>query len=373
MLSPTVQAPAKTDDRSAGSVRFVNDAASDFDRFTRAPSTSRKRWMRRHYYRQRVYSPYFDQRSRWFRRGWVYRDLYAIYKGSVLARRRPEWILRDEHGRRLYIPFDCNGSSCPQYAGDIGNPAFRRYWIRRARRALDDGSYAGLHVDDVNMALRVGNRDGEAVPPVDQRNGRPMTLTAWRRLVARFVTQIRSAFPHHEISHNPIWFVSDDRWVRQAYDAADWINLEQGVTDDGLTEGDGRFGLETFLAHVDRLHELGKHVVFDSYAGTRASAEYNLAAYLLVNGKSDGIRTEYRHTPRGWWASAYDLALGAADGPRYEWNGLLRRDFKRGYVLVNQPDRPAATVTTEGAVDLDRKPRSTVSLPGASGIVLLNR
>jgi len=372
-LSSSASAAAPIDWSGDGRVRFVNDAASDFDRYTRAPSPARKRWMRRHYYRQRVYSSYFDRRSRWYRRGWAYRDLHAIYRGSELARRHPEWILRDDRGRRLYIDFDCSGGSCPQYAGDVGDPAFRRHWIRGARRALTRGDYAGLHVDDVNMSMRVSDGDGEAVAPRDRRTGRPMTLQAWRRYVAEFTERIRAAFPRHEISHNPIWFVEQDEAVRRADAAADWINLERGVNDDGITDGDGRFGFETFLAHVDDLHALGRHVVFDSYAGERASAEYNLAAYLLVNQGRDAIRTEYRHTPRGWWSAAYDLDLGPSRGPRYEWLGLIRRDFERGYALVNQPDRPPIAVPTPGVADLDGRPREATTLDGASGVVLLNR
>lgn len=161
--------------------------------------------------------------------------------------------------------------------------------------------------------------------------------------------------------------------MRRANMSADWINLERGVNDDGLTDGDGRYGFETFLAHVDRLHAQGRHVVFDSYAGRRAPAEYNLASYLLVNQGNDGIRTQYRHTPKGWWSAAYDLDLGPATGPRYEWQGLLRRDFARGYVLVNQPDRPPLTVPTPDTEDLDGRPRESTTLAGASGVVLLNR
>jgi hypothetical protein len=369
--SATAAAPVNWD--GAGRVRFVNDAASDFDRFTRNPPPARKRFMRRHYYRQRVYSPYFDRRTRWYRRGWFYRDLYAIYRGSRLARSHPEWILRDGRGRPLYIPFDCDGGSCTQYAGDVGDPRFRAYWIRRARANFARGRYAGLHVDDVNMALRVGDGDGEPVAPIDRRSGQPMTLADWRRYVAEFTERIRAAFPRREISHNPIWFVTEDASVRRANAAADWINLERGVNDEGITDGDGRYGLETFLAHVDRLHALGRHVVFDSYSGARGPAEYNLAAYLLVNGERDLIRTEYRHTPRGWWRAAWDLDLGAPRGPRYEWNGLLRRDFALGYVLVNQPDRDPVTVATPDVVGLGGVPREQTTLGDAEGVVLLRR
>src|SRR4051794_35681930 len=105
---------------AAGQVRFVKIARPDFNHFTRGHRFTG--WIRRHFWRMMTYSPYFDSRARAYREAWVYRDLYAIYPGSALARRHPEWILRDETGRPLYIPFECNGGSCPQYAGDLGSP-----------------------------------------------------------------------------------------------------------------------------------------------------------------------------------------------------------------------------------------------------------
>ena len=75
--------------------------------------------------RMLVFSPYFDSRLSWYPNGWVYKDLYAIGVGSSMASAHPDWILRDSAGQALYIPFACSGGTCPQYAGDVGSPAFR--------------------------------------------------------------------------------------------------------------------------------------------------------------------------------------------------------------------------------------------------------
>jgi hypothetical protein len=354
-----------------GDVRFVKDASSDFDSYTSNPSAAQAQWMRDHFHRSKVYASYFDSRTSWYPSGWSYRDLYAIYKGSSTAIQHPEWILKDGQGRNLYIPYGCGSGSCPQFAGDVGSPSFRANWIDNMRQRLNAGNYKGIYIDDVNMRFRVGDGDGDSADPIDPRTGQVMSFTTWRRYVAEFVEQIRAAFPSHEIVHNAIWYADqNDQYVKRAHQAADYVDLERGVTDDGITGGGGTWGYETYLGYVDKLHALGKSVVFDSYAEDRAEAEYNVASYLLVNESRDGVGTSYRNTPDDWWGAAYDLDLGAAKGRRYEWNGLLRRDFDGGYVLVNQPDASTKTVATPGAVNLDGAAQPTTTLGEATGVVL---
>ena len=369
MLSVTASAAAASPEN--GKVRFVKEAKTDFDRYTRSPSAGQADWMRRHFFRQKAYAPYFDSRLDWYPNGWAYKDLYAIYVDEALAERHPNWILRDNAGRKLYIPWGCKGGSCPQYAADIGNPAFRAHWMAQARETMG-ADYKGLFVDDVNMELRVGNGQGEEVAPVDPRSGNKMSPATWRRYTAEFVEQIRAGFPDVEVAHNPIWFAGHkDKYVRRALMATDYVNLERGVNDKGLTRGGGEFGYETLLAHVDWLHRRGKAVIFDSYTADRTGAEYNLASYFLVNGARDGFRTEYRSVPDDWW-SGYDVDLGAAKGPRYEWRGLLRRDFERGYALVNQPGSRARTVAVAaGSRGPDGARRDSVRLGAAQGAVVL--
>ena len=88
--------------------------------------------MREHFWRQKTYAPYFDARTSWYPNAWTYKDLYAIYvdgRGEVKPDQHDDWILKDAQGKRLYIPYNCHDGSCSQYAGDIGNPAFRAQWI----------------------------------------------------------------------------------------------------------------------------------------------------------------------------------------------------------------------------------------------------
>ena len=102
------------------------------DTYTNFPSSSMVSWFNAHFFRMGVYSPYFDTRTSWYSHGLVYKDLYGIPVGSTMASQHPEWILHDQGGHKLYIPWGCSNGSCPQYAADIANPSFRAQWISDA-------------------------------------------------------------------------------------------------------------------------------------------------------------------------------------------------------------------------------------------------
>lgn len=356
----------------AGAVKIARAAESDFDGHTLNPTPDAQAFMRERFWRMRTYSPYFDQRLAWYPNAWTYRDIYAVYRDSDLAAQHPEWILRDGAGNELYIPFACGGGSCTQYAGDIGDPAFRAHWIARAKAQA--GAYRGLFVDDVNLEPRVSDGHGEHRMPFDERTGRTMTEADWRRYMAEFTEQIRAAMPDKEIVHNALWFVGhDDASVRRQLEAATHLEIERGVNDPGLTGGSGPFGYETLLRHIDWLHARGKGVVLDSHADSRIQVEYELASYFLISSGRDSVGSSWHTAPGDWWPG-YDVRLGAPRGERYEWRGLLRRDFDSGFVLVNQPGRAAVSVDLgQGALDPAGQPLPAVTLRAAEGAVVAGR
>ena len=57
--------------------------------------------------------------------------------------------------------------------------------------------------------------------------------------------------------------------------------------------------------------------------------------------------------------------------PATRQDGLLRRDFANGYVLLNQPGNPTRKVATIGGRGPDGAPRNTVTLRGGQGAVMI--
>ena len=359
-----------------GAVKFFVDASSGFDSWTSDPTEAQKQFMRDHYYRMLTYAPYFDERLAWYPNGLEYRDAYAIYRSDSVWQEHPDWVLKDEDGQFLYIPYDCSGGSCSQYAGDIGNPEFRAYWIARQKIRMAAG-YRGIWIDDVSLAeITVGNGSGRAITPIDPRTGKDMTLADWRRYFAEFMEDVRAAFPPPaEIAHNVNWWANkEDPFVAREHLSADYINLERGISDSGIRGGPGTFGFESLLALIDWLHVRGKNVILeDNDDSGIQERDYDLAFYYLINNGGDMLAADgdrSRVNPDNFWYG-YQLDLGFALGDHYRWQELFRRDFECGMVLVNQPDMPTITVGLGDVfIDIEGRSVDSVALEESSGQIL---
>ncbi len=330
----------------------MRNATSSFDSFLTGSTSVQQQWMRDHYERVRGYPPFYDRALSWAPNSEYYLDLYAIYTADRtdgmadrdLLTQHPDWVLKDPDGRRLFIPWACAAGTCPQYAADVGNPEWRAWWINLARNFMNRG-YGGIHVDDINLEMRVGNGNGNFVRPMDPRTGSPMTDANWRRYMAEFAEEIKAAFPNKDVSHNPIWWMShSDPSVQRQTDAADIIEMERGFNDRGIGGGSGTYGYRTYLAHVDWLHSRGAAVTFEPYDLDAGSRMFEIASYLLVSNGNDLITSDFQADPTNWW-SGWSTDLGNASGARYNWQNLTRRDFAGGMALVNEPDAPSRTVT----------------------------
>jgi hypothetical protein len=91
---------------------------------------------------------------------------------------------------------------------------------------------------------------------------------------------------------------------------------------------------------------------------------------MLINEGGDFLSSLPYSRPDNWWPG-YGVALGAPTSRRYDWQGLIRRDFERGIVLVNRPGQAAKTVNVGGSWrTADGRPRSsTVTVEPARGAV----
>lgn len=362
--------------QSPGNVNFELAADSSFDSILTSATSAQRSWMNVHYTRMRGYAPFFTQALSWAPPASFYKDLYALYRGDagdqLLMNQHPNWVLRDAQGNRLFIQYDCDGTTCTQYAADIGSPEWRAHWIADARATMNDG-YSGLFVDDVNLEMRVSNGAGNFVRPVDPRTGQPMTDADWRRYMAEFTEQIRAAFPGKEITHNSLWWMDrGDPYVQRQVAAADQIEVERGFADTGIGGGGGQWGFETYLGYMDWVHSKGAGVTLEAYNLNSTSSMFELASYFLVSNGADRIASHYRSFPDNWW-SGWDTDLGTPSGGRYSWQGLLRRDFNGGIALVNQPGAATRTVQLPSGVEwrnLDGNVVTSVTLGAREGTVL---
>ena len=369
-------APAGAATTGPGKVNLIRNATSSFDPYLTGSTGAQKQWIADTYWRIRGYDPFFANvgATSWTGPAHYYEDLYAIYRDlpeyqQVLSA-HPDWVLRDPAGARVYIPADCNGQSCTQFAADIGNQGYRDWWIAQAKATLAKG-YEGIFIDDVNMDMKIANGAGQDVTPVDPRTGAPMSTSAWRRYMAEFTEQIDAALPGYEIVHNAHWWVDHaDPFVQRQVDAADMIELERGYNDGGLVAGSGPWGYEALLSHVDWLHSRGKSVILEPYGLNEARQEYELASYFLTKAANDAIASDFRADPANF-SGIWQTDLGVPLGSRYRWNGLWRRDYSNGVALVNQPDQPSRTIDIEPYTTLEGEHVTELTLGASQGSVLV--
>jgi hypothetical protein len=362
--------------QSPGQVNFFEYAQSDFDAFTSAPSAGQEQWMEQNFDRMVVFSPYFDSRTSWYPNAYVYQDLYGILQGSWVQYNHPEWILHDQNGNWLYIPFNCGGGSCPSYAADVTNPAYRAWWISNTQSVMAAGNYKSLFIDDVNMQFNVSDGNGNIVTPMDGTTGQPMTYTAWKGYIASFVQQIRAALPSNQIMENTIWFANAsgnqdaDPSIQAQLATATQINLERGIASDpGLTGGTGFWSVYNFFAFIDRVHAKGLGVNFQEYQLTPAQQQYGLASYFLISSGNDSVGDQ-TSTPSNWFAG-YNVNLGTPLGPRSYNNGVFERSFTGGMVVLGEPGLATQTVQLPGTFQtLDGTSVTSVTLSGSQGYVL---
>jgi hypothetical protein len=362
--------------QSAGIANVSKLANDGFDVYTAYPSPSMQQWLRDHYSRMTVYSPYFDSRTSWYSRGDAYINLYGIQRGTQLQYDHPEWILKDPSGNWLSIPWGCGGGTCPLWAADVSNQDYRNWWISRARSIISKG-YHGLWIDDVNMEFRVSDSWGNQVAPYDRNNGQVMSWDNWRRYMAEFLEQIRGGLPGAEIVHNSIWYAGpsglrdSDPYIQRQISAADIVNIEHGIgSDPGLTGGNGMWSVNALLGYIDRVHSRGRAVTIMEFSTNRPAQEFALAGYFMVSNGKDLI-SDYATNPDNWW-NGYNVNLGTPLGSYSYSNGLYRRDFSAGVVLMVEPGGASRTVNVgSGYTNVDGNPVQSVTLGGHGGAVLL--
>lgn len=366
---------------NAGAVNLLVNAKTRFDPWTESPSVADQEIMTELYDWMVVYSPYFDERLQWYPNGLAYIDLYAIYKDSERddrAEKHPEWVLKDSDGKRLFIDWGCEDGTCPQWAADVGNPEFRSDFISRVDHLLARG-YPGIVIDDVNLLWRISNSDGDTVTPIDPRTGDEMTLEAWRSYVVELVELVRDTFPEAKIMHNAIWYADSpahtDELIRRQTAAADWIMLERGATDGGLEGGTDKYSLAAFMEFSDFAEAAGTGVLLlDEDANSVEEQVFNLAVYFLMSSGNDLVSTEdYPEIAPGSVWDGFLIDLGEALDVRSKWEGLWRRDFTGGVVLVNEPGAPARSISLEGNyTTIEGEPITTVDLGPREAVILLN-
>lgn len=258
--------------------------------------------------------------------------------------RHESWFWHNPDGQRVTSSVD------GKFLMNIGDPGFRAYWRDVLVRQVQAGDYDGVFFDSASPALL----QWEARSPVDPR-------------------LLRSGARYAKLPElgNRSWIEVWNEWMadlnRHLADrgvpvipnvgglTTSWDDTDYGVTAGVFCEGylDPAWNMADWTAAVDATLALvrrNKIVILQNYVKPSDVDKrmYLLAGYLLVKGSRTYVN--YFETRLDWYPE-WALDLGAppsapASARDLRWQGVYRRDYEKGAVIVN-PTAREVTVTLE--------------------------
>jgi hypothetical protein len=277
----------------------------------------------------------------------------------------PDWFLQDADGQRLI--FQKYPSARVM---DVGNRTYQDAGIPHVVAMARAAGFDGVFLDDANASLRWVLAGGSAASVSYP------TEAAWQAAVYSFFTRVAPqlhAAGLEVVANIGGSTITPGLW--QKWNAPVDGAMEESWTDGGEGLGQQVPDWSTKLANVAWSEANGKYAILNSYNTTEAGNTYGLASMLLVAGGWSSYDTANSRYQTEAWYPEYDTAaqLGAPlGGYTVLPDGVYRRDFANGVVLVNPSTSPVGAVdlggtfSGSGLTDV-----SSVSLGPTSGVILL--
>lgn len=352
---------------TTGTIQLAVDHQSQFDSFTSSASAGDRAFVLANWHRVQGYSTWLDDNADWLVPvAWEYEDSYAIKQEFSDFDDLKQYVLRRSNNYPCYIRFGGTQDSdpadildppavppLPQYAGDVGDTDFQDWYIAKCLDRVNVRGFAGIWVDDVNLArgfpasvIPVSDGFANWVDPENPRTASTMTEAEWNGYFVTYMQRLRDALPDAELNFNLYWGSPKDGTMDSVHALADYVNIERGFLDAGITKGSGSFGFDTMLTYIDGIHARGAKVVLDyhrtvlggspSHHLTDGEMDFAVACYLLVKQEGDlfCIEDETRVLPSNWDARL-SVDLGEAIGMYVKSGDVYTRSFERGTVTVD--------------------------------------
>lgn len=228
---------------------------------------------------------------------------------------------------------------------NIADPGFRAYWRESLARQVDAGDYDGVFLDSASPALL----QWEARTPLDRRllgtgarfNRFPeLGNRSWIEAWEEWIADLDAFLAKQGIPLIPNVGVLATSWDNTDYSLTAGV-FSEGFLDPGLTTEDWKAAAKQTLSLVRK----NKIVILQNYLASPsdvAKRKYLLGSYLLLKGSRTYLA--YFASSTLDWYPEWALDLGAPRSTAvtlddFSWQGVYRRDFARGVVLVNPTTR----------------------------------
>ncbi len=237
------------------------------------------------------------------------------------------------------------------YLAELDDPGWRAYWQGEVLRQIHANDDDGVFMDSLSVPSYLGaDRYSPPLLAVDAA-----FEAAWARRIADWLAWLRgqAAGNYYLVPNVGSWITTRET---TDYSAADGVMVEGFAL-----EGDGspyalddwRLQMNRVLAAVRR----GQALLAQTYVSGWPDRAFALASYLLVKGGRSFFNIDTGLDPE-WWPE-YGIPIGAPlAAPVAEvelldpdGDGVLRRDFDNGLVLVN-PSNPWDGSAVTRTIDL---------------------
>ena len=278
-------------------------------------------------------------------------------------RDHPEWFLLNTSGERF-----TSSSYGWSWAMDVGSPSYQQRWADNVIAELRSQGWDGVFMDDTNPTMKFHyNPSAIAKYASDEAYS-----AATRSALATIAPRVRAA--------GKLAIANIGSQAGYPAAARDWLQFLDGAMDEmflkwGNTPGTGYASTSRWRAQLEALklaERDGKFylAITHSSATDQSAARYGYATMLLGSEGRGHFALAADYTNETWFPE-YDYQLGEPLGPStVDSNGLHRREFARGLVLVN-PTGSVKQAEFGGAYSGSGLQGATeAALPPTSGLIL---
>jgi hypothetical protein len=279
-------------------------------------------------------------------------------------RDNPDWFLRNTSGQR-FNPWGYSWN----WAMDVGNAGYQARWAKDVLAELRSQGWDGVFMDDVNPTMKY-HYDAAKVAkyPTDAAYS-----AATRSALAAITPSIRAS--------GKVAVANIGAWSAYYSTGTDWLRYLDGAMDEmflkwgnAVGEGYDPSRWQTQVKEIKEAARQGKDFIGITHSGQTdaQAARYGYATMMLATSGGHAQFALTHDYSQETWFPEYDYDLGAPTGAdTLDSNGVYRRRFERGLVLVN-PTSQAKHVNFGAPYRGSGVARATsTDMAPTSGLVLL--
>jgi hypothetical protein len=255
------------------------------------------------------------------------------------------------------------GNNLDWYQADIANPAWQQYTLNQVFQNMAATGSNGWFADSITYGIGGAGYDSPIPTRYQGTNAANPAFwpggVSWTTQLGNWARTVETAFAQYNAAHGTGYKFLPNLDGRATSWEPNWYSDANGVPviDGAFLEGFGQY-TDTYNWSLSMNRGLaftanGKIVIMQPYpsadpatAAGQQQVDFFLGTYLLLKGDQTYLNILYGGGAQ--YFPEYGLNLGAPTTPTqtsvsgYLWNGVYRRDFQNGFVLVN----PGSTTYT---------------------------